>query len=84
MVKSEKILERMKNNPKGWSFDEIKMVCERKGCTVKNRSTGSHYAITHPLVPDTFILPKHKPIKQVYIKRILEFLKKIDEEISNV
>lgn len=84
MVKSEKVLEKMKNNPKGWSFDDVKAACERKGCTVKNRNTGSHYAITHPLVEYTVILPKHKPIKPLYIRKLLEFFKRIDEEINNV
>lgn len=79
MSKIEKIISNMKNNPKGWSFDDIKRVYEYYGCTVRNRSTGSHYSVTHPCINKTNILPKHNPVKPPYVREMLRYVGTLKE-----
>ena len=81
MTKREKRLQKLRQNPKTVSFDDLRTVLERFGFTLI-RSSGSHFHF-RAKVDDTIFqvtVPLKRPyIKAVYIKRVLEV---IDELIS--
>ena len=69
MSQLEKLLLRIKNNPKTVRFDELDFE------TRHPKGGSSHYIYTK----GNFILsiPKHNPyIKQVYVEKVIEFLEK--------
>lgn len=76
MSQLEKLLLRIKNNPKAVRFDELDKILKRLDFEVRQPKGGSsHYIYTK----GNFILciPKHNPyIKQVYVEKVIEFLEK--------
>jgi predicted RNA binding protein YcfA (HicA-like mRNA interferase family) len=78
----KKLYEKIKNNPKDVSFDEIdKLLTKIGGFTRRNPSKGSsHYTYSHPDLMDIITIPKDKPIKTVYIKRALKVFETVKDE----
>lgn len=80
MGKIDKLYSKMKRNPKDVTFKEIETICKHFGCYVENYSGGSHYSIGHLKVQESIIVPRHDPIKQIYVKRALNLIDKIMEK----
>lgn len=76
MSQLEKLLLRIKNNPKTVRFDELDKILKRLDFEVRQPKGGSsHYIYTK----GNFVLciPKHNSyIKQVYVEKVIEFLEK--------
>ena len=74
MGKLEKLLLRIRNNPKTVRFTELEKVLAQSGFTKRQPSGGSsHYIFTK----NNFILcvPKHKPfVKSIYIEQLIKWL----------
>ncbi|MCE2488523.1 MAG: type II toxin-antitoxin system HicA family toxin [Anaerolineae bacterium] len=47
MARREKVLERARNSPRGWRFEELRSLLERFGFVIYSRS-GSHFYAVHP------------------------------------
>ena len=71
----EKLLARILTLSNDLRYEELKRVLEEYGYTVKQpKSGGSHYTFRKPgCMPIT--IPKHEPIKKVYV----EMVKKVVE-----
>lgn len=78
MVKLEKLLNNMRNNPRDWSIRDIEKVANQHGFT-KRHTSGSHATFSHPELVQILTVPVHKPIKAVYVKKLLKL---IDELIQ--
>ena len=74
MGKLDKLLLRIKNNPKTVRFAELEKVLSNYGFEKRQPSGGSsHYIFTK----DTFILcvPRHKTfVKRIYVEQLLKWL----------
>jgi len=79
MSKAEKLLERMRNNPRDWQIDTLISIAEKHGIEIRNCG-GSHYVFSHPDTPLNVSVPAHKPIKSVYIKQFLELVDTVKGE----
>ena len=78
MVKSEKTIEKMRNNPRDWTIDNLKTLAKKKGNDWCQPGT-SHVTFSYAgLVPLT--VPAHKPIKPIYVKRFLEMIDRIGDK----
>ena len=79
MSQLEKLLIKIRNNPKAVRFDEIDKILKNAGFEVRQpRGGSSHYIYTK----GNFIIsiPKHNPyVKSVYVERVIEFLAKEGE-----
>lgn len=76
MSKFDKTIERMRNNPRDWSIDDLKKLADRKGIDWRQPGT-SHVTFSHPgAVPLT--VPAHKPVKPLYVKRFLDLLDNVE------
>ncbi len=77
MVKSEKILERMRTNPNGVRFDDLDNVLRRNGFA--SRQVGSHVTYTRgqQRVTVPYKLPHVLPI---YVKQVLAALDAAEDE----
>lgn len=68
----EKLLSRILTLSNDLRYEELKRVLEEYGYTVKQpKSGGSHYTFRKPgCMPIT--IPKHEPIKKVYVEMVKE------------
>jgi predicted RNA binding protein YcfA (HicA-like mRNA interferase family) len=77
-MQRRKLIERLKNNPKGATFDDMKTLLLQEGFDL-DRVTGSHHIFKKPGV--TFVIPVHKNrVKSVYVKRVIELIEEVKEK----
>jgi hypothetical protein len=74
-----KRLQGMKNNPRGnWGIEDIEAVCRKHGIRCNPPSGGgSHYKISHPTRREILTIPARRPIKPVYIKKLVKFIQAV-------
>lgn len=78
MSKAEKRFARMKNNPKGdWQIADIEAVCRHYAIECEAPTRGSHYTVSHETQAEILTIPAHKPIKAVYIVRLVSFIESV-------
>ena len=78
MSKTEKTISRMRNNPQGWTIDNLKTLAQRYGIAWRQPGT-SHVTFSY-LGVAPLTVPSHKPIKPIYVKRFLEMLDQIGDQ----
>lgn len=73
------ILDQMRRNPRGnWSIEDVKVACRQNGIGCEApRSGGSHFKIFHDNVPEILTIPFKRPIKPVYIRKLISFIEKV-------
>lgn len=72
MSKFDKLIIKMRTNPRDWRIDDLKAVAERLNIDYRQPGT-SH--VTFRLANGVKItVPAHKPIKPIYIKQFLTLL----------
>ncbi len=74
MSNADKLLERMRNNPRDWRIEDIITVCNANGIDCTPPRKGSHYKVKHANVIEILTVPAHKPIKPVYIRDLVRFI----------
>ena len=73
MTRAERLLDSMRANPKGdWTPGNVKAVARAYGLAFRQRGT-SHAVVTNALGRHLTI-PMHKPIKPLYIRRLVELI----------
>lgn len=77
MGKRDELLSRMQSNPKDIRFDEIRNLLLYFGFTERQPSKGSSH-FTFRYRDNIITVPKHYPINQVYVKKVLELLKDME------
>jgi hypothetical protein len=70
--KSEKILEKMRNNPLDWRIDQLKTVARANG--IEWRQKGTSHIVFIRSDGQTLPVPASRPIKPIYIKKFVEFV----------
>lgn len=73
MTKADKILEKLRTNPRDWRIEDLETVAKRHGLTVR-RPAGSHVIFQKPGVSLEVSVPAHKPIKAIYVRRLIELI----------
>lgn len=83
MAKKDKRLQRAKNNPKGWHFDELKRLYEAFGFNVTS-AKGSHWVAKHPKIKTRPTFISHSAeLPEYYVKdavEVIEELLSLEEE----
>jgi predicted RNA binding protein YcfA (HicA-like mRNA interferase family) len=79
MSRGDKLLERMRANPRDWRIDDVVMLCEAEGIACTPPSNGSHYKVKHPAVARILTIPRHRPIKPPYIRELVSFITEVRE-----
>jgi hypothetical protein len=75
---AEKILERMRANPKAdWRIEDCQVLARRFG--VSWETTGSHATFRSP-GGNRITVPARRPIKPIYIKLFVEFIDLLRED----
>ena len=74
--KKEKEFEKIKNNPKNIKFTTIDKLLRQYGFTVRQPKGGSsHYIYKKDKL--TLTIPKHSPVREVYIKKAFQFIEEV-------
>lgn len=77
MSKGDKLLRGMRNNPRDWRLDDVLTIAGRFGIEVRN-PRGSHVVLCHGAVTDILSIPARKPVKPVYIRKLVEMIDRIE------
>jgi hypothetical protein len=69
------LLDKMRRNPQGdWTIKDVETVCREYGLTCLPPKRGSHYKIVRPGHSIILTIPFKRPIKPVYIRRLLQLI----------
>jgi hypothetical protein len=74
MAKSEKLLERMRDNPRDWRISDVERVCAAYGVDCTPPTRGDHYKVKHETQERILTIPAHRPIREWYIEDLVEFI----------
>lgn len=72
MASWEKLIERMRNNPRDWSIEDLKNIADRFGFTW--RQQGTSHVTFRASNGKTLPVPAARPIKALYVKLFLKFI----------
>ena len=80
MSKADKLLDRMRHNPAGdWTISDVQTVCKGLGWTcLPPTGGGSHWKVAAPGQEAILTVPAKRPIKPIYIRKLLEMVKAAD------
>ena len=79
MSKKEKLLAKLKSNPKDFTFDEMKNLLEGYGFTLSNKgkTSGSRVMFMNGNIPITLHKPhSRKELKDYQVKQIIAILER--------
>lgn len=74
MAHGEKLLERMRRNPRDWRIEDVAAVCAAFGIACTAPRKGSHYKVKHESQAVIVTIPAHRPIKPAYIEVLVRFI----------
>ena len=72
MGKADKILAKMKQNPRDWRIDSIKTVA--KNYDIQWRQKGTSHIVFIRNDGKTLPIPAHRPIKPIYVRKFIDFV----------
>lgn len=81
MSRWDKLLNKIKTLSKDVRFDELRKILENYGYTMYSPKSGSSHYTFRKNGKSPITIPKHEPIKVIYVKMIKELIE--SEEISN-
>jgi hypothetical protein len=72
VVKADKLLARMRNNPRDWAMADLKVLAARYG--MDWRQPGTSHVTFSGAKGGRLTVPAHKPIKPIYVQRFVALL----------
>ncbi|WP_428561477.1 MAG: hypothetical protein ACP59X_19025 [Solidesulfovibrio sp. DCME] len=78
MSTADKLLARMRQNPRDWRIEDVDVLARRFNLR-RRRGGTSHVIYSFPGVLGEATVPDHKPIKSIYIKA---FVRLIDDVLA--
>lgn len=74
------VLDRMRRNPAAdWTIADVAAVCARRGVRcVPPSGGGSHHKVSHPSQRDILTIPRARPVKPVYIRKLVRFIEAVE------
>ena len=79
MGKTNKIIQKMRNNPKDWRIESLEAISQGLGIQIR-KSGGSHVVFMHDNSDLLVTIPAKRPIKPIYIKQFLTLIDSIGEQ----
>ncbi len=85
MSKRQKRLQKLRQNPKDVSFDELRQVLQTEGFLL-DHVTGSHHIFRAQIGGEvlTVVIPFARPVKPIYVKRALQEIEKLRQVMQEV
>src|SRR6478735_8995165 len=79
MSKIEKQLQKMRDNPRDWRIDDIKIIAKRY--EIDYRQPGTSHVTFRFSNGEKLTIPAHKPVKPIYIQKFITLL---DTQIGGI
>ncbi|NLJ38071.1 MAG: addiction module toxin, HicA family [Candidatus Atribacteria bacterium] len=76
---TRKLFEKIKQNPKNVSIDELITLLIRCGWKERKKSSGSSHRIFEKLHQYPISIPFKRPVKEHYIKNVIKIIEKEEE-----
>ena len=77
MSKAEKLLAKMRHNPKGdYRIEELETIARMAGLSANRPLSGSSHVTFRAPNATKVTVPDHRPIKATYIKQFVELIDK--------
>ena len=67
----------MRNNPRDWRIEDVSVVAGHYRFQIRN-PRGSHVVLFHAVCEEILSIPAHRPIKPVYIRRLIGMIDSIE------
>ena len=83
MSQWDKLLEKIKNLSKEVRFNELKKILESYGYTMYAPKGGSSHYTFRKAGRNPITIPKHEPIKTVYVKMVKEVIESENADNEN-
>ena len=62
-----------------WTIKDVEALCQEHHITCEPpRGGGSHYKISHPLMTEILTVPFKRPVKPVYIRKLVAFVTEVE------
>ncbi|HEX8257636.1 MAG TPA: type II toxin-antitoxin system HicA family toxin [Allosphingosinicella sp.] len=74
MARGNKLLDRMRANPRDWRIEDVGTLCGAFGLDFDRPPGGSHYGVSDPTQEMHVTIPFARPIKPVYIRRLVKYV----------
>ncbi len=74
MARGDKLLQHMRANPRDWRIEDVRVLCAAFELDFDAPPGGSHYGVSDPTQARHVTVPFARPIKPVYIKRLVGFV----------
>ena len=75
MTQLEKMLQKMRNNPRDWRIEDLKSLADR--FDIKWRQRGTSHVVFVRSDGRTLPIPANRPVKPVYITKFLLLLEEL-------
>lgn len=76
MSKADRLLEKMRRNPRDWRMESLETIARRHGVDIR-KTGGSHFVFLHPDSELAVTVPFKRPVKPIYIAQFLALLEDI-------
>ena len=77
MSKLDKLLIKMRNNPRDWQIEDIKVLAKRFG--IEYRQPGTSHVTFRANNGEKVTIPAHKPIKPIYVKLFIALINELGD-----
>ena len=78
MARRDKRLEKMRRNADGWHIEDVEALCRSFDLECDPPpGGGSHYTVAHPSQPEQITVVSKRPIKRIYIRRLVSLVDKV-------
>jgi hypothetical protein len=74
VARGEKLLERMRANPRDWRIEDVKTLCAAFALDLDSPKGGSHYGIKDPSQLYRLTIPFRRPIKPIYVRKLVRYV----------
>lgn len=79
-MKPSSLLQRMRRNPAGdWTIGDVETLCREHGLLFRPGKGTSHCHAKHPAAREILTIPAHRPIKPVYIRKLVRYIETYGE-----
>lgn len=75
MGKREKELEKIRRNPTDVTPQDLERLVKKFDFIWIEKT--NHAVITHEWMEETFMIPRHKPLKAIYVKKVVRYIDEI-------
>jgi hypothetical protein len=78
MSTADKVLARMRTNPRDWRIEDLESIAKRLRLSVR-KGSGSHVVFSAKGCPTVVTVPAHKPVKPAYVRMFLRLVEEAME-----